>query len=250
MTGIYKIININNNKVYIGSAVNICNRWKNHISCLNKNKHHSSKLQNSWNKHSADNFIFEIIEECDKEKLIEREQYYIDLYGSYKSGYNSTPKSGSNLGRKCSEETIKKMSVVLIGNKRNAGHKHSDKTLKKLSDLNKGCKNKMFNKKHSEKTKIKISNALKGKVNSLGVKRSIDTKTKISNSLIKKIGREARRYNSNPILQYDLQNNFIKEWEDMVSLKDAGFKSNKIYCVCRGNRKTSQGYIWLFKKYD
>jgi group I intron endonuclease len=247
MSGIYKIKNLINEKVYIGSAISLKNRWKTHISCLNKNKHHSSKLQNSWNKHSSIGFIFEIIEECEKEKLIEREQFFIDLYNSYKEGYNCTPKAGSNLGRKCSDETIKRMSAILIGNKRSLGCRHSDKTLKKLSDLNKGCKNKMFNKKHSDQTKIKISNALKGKRNSLGVKRSIETKTKISDSLIKKIGREARKYNPTPILQYDLKNNFIKEWKDIVSLKEANFKSNKIYCVCRGIRKTSQKYIWKFK---
>ena len=79
MTGIYKIKNIVNNKVYIGSAVNLYIRWHNHKSQLNKKKHHSIKLQRAWNKHNELSFVFEIIEECEKEKLIEREQYYIDL---------------------------------------------------------------------------------------------------------------------------------------------------------------------------
>ena len=81
-TGVYKITNQANDKMYVGSAIDLMNRWYKHKSQLNKNKHHSIKLQRAWNKYGVDNFKFEIIEECDKEKLIEIEQYYIDLYDS------------------------------------------------------------------------------------------------------------------------------------------------------------------------
>ncbi len=60
--GIYIIRNLINNKRYIGSSVSITTRWKSHKSRLNRNKHHSDKLQNSWNKHGAANFAFEIVE--------------------------------------------------------------------------------------------------------------------------------------------------------------------------------------------
>ena len=152
-TGIYKIKNLINNKVYIGSAVNIDRRWSLHQYHLSKNIHHSKKLQNSVNKNGIDNFIFEIIEECESGILIEREQYWIDFLNSYNNGYNSTPKAGSTLGRKHSEKT-----KHLIGSK-SKGRKHSEKTKNKISKINKGrfigSDNHMFNKKVSEETKRK-----------------------------------------------------------------------------------------------
>ena len=77
-TGIYKIKNIITEKVYVGSAIDIDNRWRKHKQMINEGDHHSIKLQNSVNKHGIDQFVFEIVEECKKELLIEREQYWID----------------------------------------------------------------------------------------------------------------------------------------------------------------------------
>ena len=112
MTGIYKILNLVNGKMYIGSAIDIKNRWYRHKTKLKYSKHHSIKLQRSYNKHGIENFIYEVIEECEKEKLIEREQFFIDLYNSYKEGYNCTKKSNSRLGIKHSNKSIKKMSDI------------------------------------------------------------------------------------------------------------------------------------------
>ena len=41
-------------------------------------------------KYGKENFSIEILEECPKELLNDREKYYIKLYNSYNSGYNST----------------------------------------------------------------------------------------------------------------------------------------------------------------
>ncbi len=90
--GVYKISFINNNgKVYIGSTSNkkgFYKRWYKHILELSRNISKSPRLQNAVNKYGIDNIRFEIIEECDKYNCIEKEQYYIDKYNSYKFGYN------------------------------------------------------------------------------------------------------------------------------------------------------------------
>lgn len=88
--GVYKITNILNKKVYIGSSNNIDYRWYQHKNLLKNNKHHSIKLQNSYNLHGEECFKYEIVEICDKDILLEREQYWIDYYKSYDSeyGYN------------------------------------------------------------------------------------------------------------------------------------------------------------------
>lgn len=88
--GIYSIRNVVNNKVYIGSSVNIKKRINRHKNDLKSNIHSNEHLLKSFNKYGIDNFIFSIIEECNKEDLIDREIYYINFYDSldYKKGYN------------------------------------------------------------------------------------------------------------------------------------------------------------------
>ena len=110
--GIYKIVNEVSGKVYVGSAVDMNHRWNEHKRTLRENKHHSIHLQRAWNIYGKDNFRFEIIEECEKEKLIEREQHWMNFYKSYNEnkGYNISPTAGSKLGIKSSEETKKKIS--------------------------------------------------------------------------------------------------------------------------------------------
>ena len=89
-SGIYKITNLINNKVYVGSAKNFSEREHRHFSDLQKGKHHQIKLQRAYDKYGKDNFIFEIIEKIPYEKdiIIEREQYFIDHYNQKESGYN------------------------------------------------------------------------------------------------------------------------------------------------------------------
>ena len=102
-TGIYKIINIINNKIYIGSSVNLYKRKKEHFNKLKKNIHKNIHLQSSYNKYGEENFIFEIIEYIeDKYLLIGREQYWINEFKSYNrdNGYNICKIAGNTLGYK------------------------------------------------------------------------------------------------------------------------------------------------------
>lgn len=154
-TGIYKIRNIINGNIYIGSAVNINGRWSQHISRLKMRKHHSNHLQNAWNKYGSDAFEFLVIEECEVSKLIEREQYFIDTLSPK---YNICRTAGSPLGIKHSTETRAKISEV------RKGVKHSTETRAKMSEAKKGKPT--WNKGItgiSEETRAKRSAALKGK---------------------------------------------------------------------------------------
>jgi len=115
---IYKIINIINNKVYVGSSKNINKRKSRHFCDLRDNKHSNKHLQNSYNKYGKNNFKFEIIEYIDNEnKLLEREQYWIDKLNvcDKNFGYNISKIAGSNLGNKHSEETKQRISKTQCG---------------------------------------------------------------------------------------------------------------------------------------
>jgi len=88
--GIYKIENVKNNKIYIGSSVNLKNREYKHFWMLDKNIHNNDYLQHSYNKYGKDNFSFSILENCLINELIDKENYYIKKYNSNNLffGYN------------------------------------------------------------------------------------------------------------------------------------------------------------------
>lgn len=101
MIGVYKIVNIKNNKIYVGSSLDIESRIKTHFSNLLNNKHRNLHLQNSFNKYGENCFIWEVLEICNKDLLLTKEQYYIDKYWSnsynkakqaYSGGWNLTTK--------------------------------------------------------------------------------------------------------------------------------------------------------------
>lgn len=88
---IYIITNKNNDKVYIGqTSRTIEARWKEHLlSCQDEVKRHY-KLYAAMNKYGLESFSIGKIEQCDSEKLNEREQYWISRFDSYNNGYNMT----------------------------------------------------------------------------------------------------------------------------------------------------------------
>lgn len=95
-----------NNKVYIGQSIDIKTRWYNHKNELNGKRHCNTYLQNSWNLHGEDNFIFEVIEECKKEDLSQREIYWINFYNSTDKnyGYNLTTGGEGGTGHILTDE--------------------------------------------------------------------------------------------------------------------------------------------------
>jgi len=144
--GIYRIINIINGKIYIGSSINVRKRKNLHFSRLRKNTHECKHLQSAFNKYGEENFKFEIIEYVkDKNKLIEREQYWIDNLKPYDRtiGYNSRKIAENNLHTKRSEEDRIKCGLASKGKKMSEeakdkirlyqkGRKKSPETLEKM----------------------------------------------------------------------------------------------------------------------
>lgn len=143
-SGIYKITNAVTNKFYIGSTKNIDKRWYDHKRELSLNIHINPKLQHSWNYHGQDKFLFEMIEEVEEDKLIEREQHYLDTLKPYERdiGYNisSSASGGDNITYNPNRDAfIEKMKIVTGGeNNGMFGKEHSDDSIEKQKDKAKG----------------------------------------------------------------------------------------------------------------
>ena len=88
-TGIYKITNIENQKCYIGQAVNIADRWKQHIKRgVGAEAPTRNKLYPAMYELGPEQFTFEILEECDKSFLDSREDYWQEFYQAKEFGYS------------------------------------------------------------------------------------------------------------------------------------------------------------------
>ncbi|KKN23367.1 hypothetical protein LCGC14_0905660 [marine sediment metagenome] len=142
-SGIYEIVNTINGKMYIGSAVSLSGRFRQHRFTLKNGKHGNVHLQRAWNKYGPVSFVFSVIEYVAEKDLLAREQYWIDAYGVASEGYNICPIAGSNLGLRWSEEAKRKASIAKKGT---------------------GCgeDNPFHGKKHTQESKDKMSRALKG----------------------------------------------------------------------------------------
>ena len=91
MAYIYKITNQVNGKVYIGKTLSTPEqRWKKHISDSKKEECKNRPLYRAFDKYGIENFQISIVEECSLEEVNEKEIQWIEIFGSFKYGYNAT----------------------------------------------------------------------------------------------------------------------------------------------------------------
>lgn len=225
-SGIYKLTNVINNKIYIGSTCSFKDRKSKH-----KNRKNNTMISRAIFKYGWENFTFEILEYCEKDKLIEREKYYFDLLKPFKenNGYNilRNPIKNGWINASHSEESKKKMSEskkgIIPWNKGKKGVQIcSDETRQLYSDQRRGENNSFYGKTHSEETKKKISRRNKGSDHS---------------------------YEYKSVVQID-KNTFevIKIWDsisDVYKFFNVINFSN-ISKVCNGKQKTAFGFIWKY----
>jgi len=88
--GIYVIWN-RNNKCYVGSSKDVGRRWKQHWDKLLRGSHENRNLQDDWIQLGAREFRFDLLEEVEPGKLLEREEFFIRQLRSFAQGYNATP---------------------------------------------------------------------------------------------------------------------------------------------------------------
>lgn len=142
--GIYKFENKINHHCYIGQSINIEQRYKDHLSRAKNNskQEKSSLLHKAIQKYGIKNFSFEILEECSKEKLNEREKYWIKKYNSHQDGYNQTD-GGEQLADICykiNEELSLIIKQELLNNKLTYDELHQKYNIStgRISEINTG----------------------------------------------------------------------------------------------------------------
>lgn len=149
-SGIYAIVFRPTGKMYIGSAINMRKRWLQHQNTLKRNCHRNPYLQYAWNKYGPECFCFLELERAEPDRLVEREQDYIDELKACDRdhGFNLCVTAGSQLGMKRSLESRGKMAAAQLG------RKQSPESLAKRLD-------KLRN--PSRETRMKISKSLTGR---------------------------------------------------------------------------------------
>ena len=223
LTGIYKITNLDNGKMYVGQAKDIYSRWSQHKSGLRGNYHENGRLQNSWNCHGEGKFTFEIIELCDAEELDEREIYWINQLRTYVgfedcNGYNLTLGGG---GTKYVREVLQ---FDLDGNFIREWNSARDASVAlgiNIQAINCCC--------------LKMYKYGKGYI--WIYKEDYIDETSLEWYLDRK--------ELNRVLQYDKNANLVKVYE---SLAEAKKKVGQSVCSCvTHNNATAYGYIFVYE---
>jgi group I intron endonuclease len=174
-SGIYQIQSkIKPERIYIGSAVRLNKRWYSHLGLLRKGMHHSTQLQNHYNKYGESDLQYIVLITCDRDELIKNEQSFIDNLNPW---FNVSKTAGSPLGVKHSDKSRKNMSDAHIGQVAwNKGKKSSIETRLKLSLSHKGQISHNKGRKASDATRVKLS------LSHMNIKQSIESQIKRSKS--------------------------------------------------------------------
>ena len=226
MMGIYKITNKLNGNCYVGQSVDIPRRWKEEISASRriKDPSYNYPLQRAFRKYGVENFTFDILELIqDKTTLTEREIHYYNLLNP---AYNQSVPNGGN--------------GFMVGNK----------VIIRLDT------NGNFVEEH-----ISIEDCVRqfgGGVYEVLSKRQKTTKgfffifkedyeSGDYNITISPLGFFGRNNKSKKVRQYDLQGNFIQEFQSVSQATKYLNKGNDaVNRVCQGKRKQAGGYIWKY----
>ena len=176
-------------------------------------RHGSQQIDDAIQLYGIENFQIETLEECDESILDDREKYWIDYYDSFRNGYNNTYGGRGN-------------NFIMTDK--------SDVVLQLWEDG-------LTINRIVEKTSLNVETV-----------RSYLNKQGITKEQIKERANQIlRELKSIKIKQYDLNGNFIKEWNSSIEAeKDLNINSRSIRAVCSGKRNTAGGFIWKYLNDD
>lgn len=225
---IYRHIRTDKNEpFYIGIGTKAKRKHNSFHSEYRRAFEQDRKESSIWNNIVAktDYEVEIILESNDYEFIKKKEIEFVSLYGRINKNTgclaNMTDGGDGFIGYTPSQEKIDKHKLFMTG------RKQSDSEKQKRNESRKGYV-------HSEETKFKMSESHKGK--------------KTDKEHLEKLWKGQMIANSKPINQYDLQGNFIKEWQSAtIAAKEINLHPTSIRHCVQGKTKTSGGYIWKAK---
>ena len=238
---------------YVGKSININHRFNRHIFDA-KNKKNLNR-RDAWIKsllNKGEKPKIEIIDEVSMDDWVFWEMYWIEQFLSWGFKLKNMTKGGEGTyGRIVSDETKKKMSDSKKG--------IIPKNLDMLLEINKENGKAViqytkdgkivgeFRTTNEAKTMTGIENiksVLKGKRNIAGSYIWRYKNKPLNDNDLKLINKKFKKKKKKSILQYDKNNNLIREWESVSEVKK---KYSHINSVLSGRRKSAGGYIWKYK---
>ena len=174
--GVYMIMNIVTKKRYVGSTINVYKRYYRHRQVWREQINDNIRMLEDAKKYGVESFVIGVIEYCEKEYLLQKEQLYFE---KYKPEYNVWKWVFNAKNRAYTKEQIesfkghkgpkdlKKFSEALKEAWKKRKAKFSAEELsKKMAEARRGIK-------HSEETKKKFSETRKGKKKPESMKENI-----------------------------------------------------------------------------
>ena len=212
--GIYRCVNINDGRSYIGQTKSLRIRKQQHLRLLRDHNHSNTHFQRSWDKHGEYNFDWYTVETCSVEELDELEQYYIDRYEAYSDGYNHTIGGGGTRGYKHSDEFKEQLRQRMIGSN-NPMYGRTGPLNPTFGMDRSGEKGSMYGRHHTDTANEKNRQAHLGRKNA----------------------------NSKPVICVETNEFF---WSMGEAKRATGCDDTTITRCCRGIKKTCGGYHWRY----
>lgn len=244
-SGIYKITNLIDGKVYIGSTRSFKKRAYEHLSSLEKGVHQNKHLQRAFDRDGTDAFVFEVIEVVLGDKLARTtvEQTYLDQYlGDWERCYNFKKKTKSE-PRSCysknPEETRRKKSEAMKKVWENPAHREHIRQANKGRKHTKEAVAKMIENREyrpmSEESKLRIALTKGTAVTVDGVTKAVSQWVEHPDcSVSAKCIRKRLRRGWDPkraVFAPSLQNVVTQEHRERISAANTGRKHTREACT-------------------
>lgn len=232
--GIYCIENLIDGKKYVGQSIDIYVRWVAHKWKLNNSCHNNLHLLRAWEKYGEDNFVFVILEQCERYELNQKEIYWIQKLNTHKYGYNLTDGGSGCLGRVYTEQQIKDKCYAILqldlnGNLLNKWDRASDAA----DALNICCRS--IHGAAGQNKKHKTAGGFIWVYEKDYGNFSINSRKDLKESAVK---------------QYRLDWTYVRTYKSMILAEKDGYSVSSISAVCRGVWKQAYGYIWVYDEVD